>query len=106
MGISEAIAKILINFSNQYPFTAGVLIIAVLMRPFSKAATTVVHKKVEKRFGILNNRWIKLLCQKWYFKLILWTIDVVFSIKIISEKQKEKHEINKDHGQYDTKKNL
>jgi len=102
MTINEAIAQSIINFSTSYPLLAGVLLILFVMRPVNKIGTMLFHKSIEKKHGMFNNKIATIIQSKWYFRLFAWIIDTLFSIKIVSEKNKV---INKD-GKYSTKKSL
>lgn len=90
MEINKAIAEMLINFSQHYPLLSGILIILFVLRPFTKLGTSIFHSKIEKRNSPWNNKLAKVVKSKWYLQLIVWIIDTVFSIKLISEKQKIK----------------
>lgn len=98
--LEETISKILINFSNQYPLVSGTLIILFVIRPFTKLGTTLFHSKVEKHKYKWNTNLIRIVGNKWYLKLLLWLIDTVFSIKLISDKHKIKEDIS--NGQHNT----
>ncbi len=90
MEIKSAIAEILINFSNQYPLLSGILIILFVLRPVSKLGTSFFHSKVEKKSYTWNTKLVKIIKSKWYLRLLAWLIDTIFSIKLISEKEKIK----------------
>ena len=100
MQINEAIAQILINFSNKYPLIAGVLIILFILRPVNKIGTALFHRKVDKSASVWNTKLAKIIHSRWYLRLIAWIVDTVFSVKIVSEKDKViiqdgKHHTNK-----------
>ncbi len=101
MTINEAIAQAIINFSTEYPLIAGTLLILFVMRPVNKIGTMLFHRKVEKRPNVLNNKIATIIQSKWYFRLFAWVIDTLFSIKIISDKQKVVQEIK--NGKYSSK---